>query len=427
MIKLINHLTTQFVLCLLLSCITSNLWSFDNAHFYRAPYFFSEPRLECPGLLTVQAKLAHGTSDTSYGTDHHTTPLLDLYGPYAMPALARGLPNLDPTNPYDLALIALEQLPSQPPFGTLSFDGSFSITEGTILLTQNFNCGFFAQAHLPIRKLSITGIRTTDLTPEQGILNASTPEWQTFLLLFPEIMQRYEIDLGAIERKGVGDLTILGGWTINYDQTEWLDFIDATIQLGFLFPTGKKSDPNKLFDLPLGYNGHHALAGNFAGAVGLFEWLTVGVGAHLLVFGRKTQLMRIRTSSDQSGLIKLAKIPIDLKPGSIIQTGIFFKADHACRGVSALVGYSYNRQGVSSAKPAQNSCCYHMNTINSDPQFRGWDQHTLHVALELDLTKECSRAGVRFGLFYNHLMRGTKVFKTNIIGGDVGIDATLTF
>lgn len=416
------------VLCIIFFIVNDTL-TFDNAHFYRPPYFFSEPRLECPQLATIEATLAGGRTSSSRNSDGNKVSLLDLYGSYNIHALAKGVPDLDPTNVQDLALIALSLLePTNDTFGRLSYHGYFNIIEGNIIYTQNFNCGFFAQTLLPLRKLKITDISYCDLTPEEGCPSTATPEWQTVVSMFDAIMKRHNLDLGNVDKSGFGDLTIFGGWTLNYDQTEWLDFVDTTLKLGVLFPTGKKSNSDKVFDIPLGYDGHVGFAGSFACALGCYEWLTLGGYADFLTFCSRTKKMRVKTSIDQSGLIKLAKTSPNIKPGELVNIGVFAKADHVCRGISALVGYTYTRRGNSVATGGLCSCESSSAVINSDESLHGWRQHTLHCALELDLNRqEDSRSCTRVGLFWNHLFKGTRVFGTNIIGGSVSIDVTLSF
>lgn len=414
-----------YAIIMTIPCILSGM---DNAHFYRASYFFGETRLDCPWLFSGDATIAGGATSTSRTNNGTSVPLLDIYGIHDMRTLAQGIPSLDPTNPLDLALILLADLPECSSFGQLSFQGDFEITEANLSITQNFKRGFFAQIHLPIRKIGIHGIKYTDLSPDDSACqNKNRPEWQVFLNAFSDILQRYQIDTSSIHKSGIGDLSLLGGWTINYNETEWLDYIDGTIRAGILLPTGKKRNENHMCDLPLGYNGHFAGSLSLAGAAGLYEWLTLGAYIDMLFFRSDTKTMHIKTSYAQSGLIKLAQAKVNVQAGTLFTTGAYVKADHFCRGLSLLFGYSYSQKDADIVTLDPFYTCFNAEIINSDESLHGWNNHTLHFMLEMDFTQYCSRWGSRLGLFYNRTIAGKRIFNTQNIGASCGLELAFDY
>ena len=72
--------------------------------------------------------------------------------------------------------------------------------------------------------------------------------------------------------KSVGNLVITAGWTINYEETEELDFIDGTVEVGVITPTPK---------FPLNVTG---IPFRGVAAIGLFDWISVGSSLDLVVF-----------------------------------------------------------------------------------------------------------------------------------------------
>lgn len=418
----------QYIFLIILSTASSILYSMDNAHFYRATYFFGETRLDCPWLFSFDATIAGGSTSSARNGNGTKVPLLDIYGTQNMHALAKGVANLDPANPLDLTLILLADLPSQEQFGQLSFDGNFEITEGNLLITQNFKHGLFLQMHLPIRKLSIKSIRYSDLSPDDSQCpNKNTPEWQAFLNMFDAILQRYQLSISDINKSGVGDFTLLGGWTLNYNETEWLDYVDGTIKLGILFPTGEKKNEKNVFDLPLGYNGHSAIALSLAGAAGLYEWLTLGLYMDALFFRSDRKELHVKTAYEQSGFIKLAQANASVKPGTLWNTGAYLKADHFCRGLSLLFGYTYSQKNNDLITLLPPCDCFSPGIVNSDESLLGWNRHTLHLMLEIDFTKHFSRWGSRLGLFYNRSIRGKRIFNTPVAGASFGIELAFDY
>lgn len=265
---------------ILISCValaSTVTHALDNAHFYRAAYQGPEPRLEHPWLGSLEITFGGGTTSRGLNGMGQSVPLLDIYGLYNMQILGQGVPNKDITNPLDLILILLEELPQRGTFGKFSYSGNFSMAEGMFFVTQNLDRGFFLQLHIPVRRLSINSIGFVDLSPNDDLCpNVNTPQWQAFLANFDAILTRYNLDTGPSSESGVGDISMLVGWTINYENTTWFDYLDATLKTGVLLPTGKKKNEDKVFDISLGYNGLAALPLSCTGSAGMYEWITVG-------------------------------------------------------------------------------------------------------------------------------------------------------
>ncbi len=404
-------------------------FAFDNAHFYRATYLGPEPRLEYPWLATYEVSLGGGWTSCSLDCSSCGTrvPLLDLYGTYNMQFLGKGVPNKDMSNLQDLTLLLLESLPSRSTFGQMSVSGFFSMTEATLMLAQNLNYGFFLQFYAPLRSLSVKNIRFIDLSPNDNIFpNINTPQWQTFLNQFDAIMARYNISTGPTKSTGIGDISLLVGWTINYEGTCWFDYIDATLKTGVLLPTGKVKNPNQAFSISLGYDGFLGLPISAAASVGLYEWLTMGGYFEGIFFGSRLDCARFKTAFEQSGLIELASGTANLKGGTVWLTGGYLKADHFCHGLSLLIGYSYAQRNRSFANPSD-TVCFNPLIVNSDAALAGWNRSTLNLLAEFDLTQECSNWGVRLGLFYNQALGGRRVFKTSFGGAYSGLDIAFQY
>jgi hypothetical protein len=403
--------------------VSSAIAAIDNPHFYRATNaIFNEPRIENDHLTSFDATLAGGSTTKSRNSCHDIVPLFDLYGTTNIRTLALNIPNQDPTNPYQHILDNLATITADNPFGTLSIDGTFKIIESNLSYTHNLPKGFLLYFHLPVRNLQIQHPTFTDFSPNApAIPNKNNPEWQQFLHNFTPIMNHYGINTCPTSQTGIGDFTTLIGITHNYQDTKVLDFIDGTIALGVLAPTGKKKNENKLFSLPLGYNGHWGFPVNGMISIGTYEWITLGAYAHGLFFLKNNRSMRLKTAEQQSGIIKLAIDNTTVTKGAIWNTGIVFKADHFIYGLSFMAAYSYAGEQKNHLTPC-NPDLFNTTIVNSDPMLKGWNMHTVHLVAEYDFAKQNSKMGPRLGAFYNCQVRGTRVFKTNVAGGSFGLD-----
>lgn len=398
------------------------LYAWDNLHFYRASFFFGEPRFERKGLSTMNARAGAGSTSISRNSCSNKACLLDIFGPQVMFKLGESVPCKDLTNPQDLTLQLLEEEPARDGFGLFSFGGKFKTVELDLQFYQNIAKGFFLELYIPIRKLQIKDISCRDLSSDCAPCpNNGSPIWQTFLNQFDAILNKYCLCLEGVDHTGIGDTSFILGWSINYEETEHLDFIDAMIQAGVLFPTGRKSNPNIIFDLPQGYNGHYGFPVNMSIAFGMYEWLTFGGHVMAMPFKNTHREIRMKTSTPQNGFIKLAKGCARIDRGSIWQIGTYVKADHIIRNFSLLTGYSYSTELSSSIWP-ENSAIFNPDIVNSDEMLRGWKMHTIHLIAEWDFLKEKCFWGPRLGVFGNIIVGGQRIFNTDMGGGMLGID-----
>jgi len=370
--------------------------SYDNAHFYRAPLFYGEPRFDKDFLASFDFKIFGGTTSKAIAGCCNDICLLDIYGYHNMQYLGKNVPGKDLSKPSDLILHQLEQIPSRGNFGILSFAGRFRTFETLFNYQQNFTRGFFASVFVPLRSLEISCIRSKDIScnideicslvpcPES---EAANTYWQAFLNLFPDIMKRYGLVVGDFKERGLGDVSLALGYTINYEDADFLDFIDATIRFGVTLPTSKQRCEDHVFSLPLGYNGHTGIFGVFDVAFGLYDWATLGMHFDATWFNKRCKNLRVKTACEQSGLIKLAKENAQVRRGTMFNGGMHFKADHFIGGFSLIVGYSYSTKQKDELDCFR-SPCIDCNIANSDCALQKWTMHTMHLFAEYDFTKD---------------------------------------
>ena len=392
----------------------------DNAHFYRANYMWQEPRLPNEWLASVDISIAGGSTHTGRNTLQQKTNILGIYGPQSLSTLGLNVPNLDPTHPLDALLIALAALPTNGNFGKVALTGTFSIAESTLNVYQNLINGFFLQAYLPVRYLKIANIQYTDLSPDSGTPNSTTPEWQDFLLNMNAIFNRYGLEpLTTSGRSaGAGDFSILGGWAGNYLGTCHLDFIDVSAKFGGLFPTGRTRSLDNPFELPLGYNGHYGVPLKFDASIGLYEWITTGIHIGALFLFESKQTLRMKTAAEQNGFIDLLVGKASIDPGTLWDFAAYATADHFFKGLSLSVGYSFNKKDHDCITP-EDLTLFPSNVVNQDPLYKGWDMH--------DFAKEYCDIGPRIGFFYNYVVQGRRIFNTGMIQSYAGIDIAYVY
>jgi hypothetical protein len=414
--------TRYAVILLLIVTSITQLQAWDNLHFYRPPFvLYAEPRFERPGLTTVNVRIGAGGTSTSRNGCSRKSCLLDIYGPQNMFKLGENVPGKDLTNPRDLTLQMLEVEPARDGFGLFSFGGKFSIIEAGIQIQQNISDGFFLEFYMPVRKIKLSNLSCNDLSPCAACPGDDDPIWQSFLNQYGAILSDNCISLCDQSETGVGDTSVILGWTTNYEESEHLDFVDFTMQAGVLFPTAKRTNINRAFAIPLGYNGHYGFPVNMALAFGMYEWLTIGGHAMALPFKKRCQELRMKTSTPQNGWIKLAQGSANVDRGTLWHIGMYTKADHIIRGLSLLLGYSFAAEREWRICPS-NCAVFDIGVANSDEALRGWKMHTIHLIAEWDFLKERCLVGPRVGIFGNFVIGGKRIFNTQMGGGMIGLD-----
>ncbi len=124
---------------LLIIIVSFSSWASaaDNAHFYRANFFWGEPRFEREWLSTLDVFVGHGSQSMGRNCNGQRTCLLNIYGPQNLARIGAGI-ELD-ASPEDTILQNALNLPGRGSFGLVQFGGKFTITEGVIEFKQNLN------------------------------------------------------------------------------------------------------------------------------------------------------------------------------------------------------------------------------------------------------------------------------------------------
>lgn len=389
----------------------ASLRPFDTVHFYRAPLLLREPWLERPWISGFFISGAHGDTKKSKNNCGTTVPLFDIYGTSDIQAAAQGIPASENNILFDLA-----SLPTNNNFAHLSIAGKFHATEVVFEWYQNFVHGLFFHAHLPIRRLKIDTATFIDLSPTTGSGPLqSNATWQTFLANKDQILGQFGLFRHGYTKQGVGDLGIALGWTINCEQTKRLDFIDATLQIGVTAPTSKHATVHHLLNIPLGYNGHTSFFIQADAATGIYDWLTFGITATGMVFTNHTEIQRVKTNSQQQGIILFNQQPVHVHKGPIAIAGALLKGDHFLRGLSFNLAYQFNYQGKDTWKLCSTGQCYPFD----DQRLSSWNMHTINLGLDYDFANRNHPCAPRIGFIYNTPITGDRIFLTPLIGGEL--------
>lgn len=372
------------------------IYSFDRSFFYRASSFWDEPRFDRNWLTTINTQIAGGTTSCSRNGCSDKVPLFGLYGPESL-------------------LIGQD-------YRKIMFTGYFDIFEVNLNIYQNFTNGLFLHVHVPAVSAQIFPDSCKEYNRDCSLFSRFK---QRDLIMLKDSLKGCDLSLRSIRNRGFSDTSVFLGWTINYEDTNYLDYIDGAFQLGALFPTGKKKNPHLVFDIPFGYGGHYGITWLIDIAIGGYDWLTFGIHNDGVGFFDTTQCISIRTQESKTGIIRLEKAITKIKSGPVYRTGAYIKADHVCWGLSILTGFSFEQKDKSKIICLNSELS--KNIANNDEILKKWNRWNLNILAEYDFAKYNRLFNPFVSILYNYTITGKRIFTTNMIGGYFGFNIDWCF
>jgi hypothetical protein len=344
--------------------------SADNIFFYRASYFPGTTRFHSSLLSTVEIMAGGGSTTHARNDDGKKITLRTHHGDHDCESI------------FSIA------------------EAFFGFTQNIIQyngdmfgLMQDSPRGIFLYVLLPLRSLKLHSIYHVNSASSQDSIPLTC-------------------------QQGMGDASFYIGWTINYEETQELDFIDATVKVGVLAPTAL----SQACQFSLGNDGHIGIPITFDGALGMYDWLTIGCHASAVPFLDKKRNLYTCDSSDN---IVLNQAQVHRGPQWL--AAVYLEADHFFRGFSLILGYSYAKKEDDCArfcgKQRPLSCAAPTGTCFVTT----WSMHTINLSLDYDFARPFATTGLRLGAFCNVNVGGKNILTTPVGGGTLGIDASWSF
>ncbi len=440
----------KLILVLGLLAVSIGIKATDNAHWYKSANLHRNPstcwfddkhyyEIE-DWFLKIDDNIMYGDTSKGWDKNGNSKNILNDTGAYNMLWSGENV-RLDPAK---VAIIGhpqyiVNQLTKEaatntdPNFATLQFAGKFEILEANYQIRKNLKYGFFLEGRVPMREIKIKNISYTDLSAETGPHSKQTVEWINFVNNFDAILNEfgyrpYNTDYS---KSGLGDVSLLLGWEDIY---EWKDddggdpmTLWLTARLGFLIPTGERIKTDYVFSMPTGYNEHAGLTGSLELDFGVLPWLSLDIyGGFTWFFDDNDREVRMKTAIKQQGHIFFEKGIAKEDKGSLWYLGGNVKFDHFWEGLSAIVGYSYNRQENTTLTPRDTATfAKDDNNVNTNSTLDGWYTHVLHFMLDYDISLHMSKTtkwAPSVNVFYNYPVDGKNSYKTDPIGAGIAFD-----
>lgn len=430
----------KLMLALGLIAISIGLRATDNAHYYKSANLHRHPSaawFDDLHYYEIEDWFQKMDSNTFYGDSHsawdkngNSTNILNDTGAYD---LQEAFQNVDLSNVKNPELGIVQNvkglIANDANDFKLRFDGKFETWETNYQIRKNIKWGLFLEGSVPIRSLKVKDITYTDLTT--GLNAGNQAEWAQFINNFDNVLNEfgYKPHNTTFSKTGLGDISVSVGWEDVFEKRDKNGNDKLTIWLaaraGILCPTGEREKTDYVFSMPTGYNEHWGLTSSLELDMGVLPWLSVDFfGGFTWFFDGNRRETRMKTSASQVGHMIMEKGIAKEDMGTLWYLGSDVKFDHFWRGLSAIVGYSYNRQEDTELTP-DDTARFTKSVVNSYTRLQSWYTHVLHFMLDYDISLHMdkdSKWAPRVNVFFNLPVDGRNAYKTETFGAGFGID-----
>ena len=202
---------------------------------------------------------------------------------------------------------------------------------------------------------------------------------------------------------------------VNYGSDEWQFFLCmpyATLDINA--PTGKKACPNKIFDLPLGNNGHTGYGGSVGITFDFITTLELGIEGSAMKYNKRTyNNYPVPTDVKQSGIFpRLATVAID--PGLTWNFTLSINAYHFLDKLSGYVQYVFN------GKEEDKFCIIGDQLLASNVAFERlsedskWESNMVNVGFTYDISPN-----IALGFLWQSPASRRNAYRSTTVGGSI--------
>lgn len=229
------------------------------------------------------------------------------------------------------------------------------------------------------------------------------------------------LELGDWNRSGLGDLTVFAEWFHDFQQYKpLLKNVRLNWRVGLLFPTGKRTDEDKIMAIPFGYDGAFGIPFGVGLDINLAHYLNVGLDVQLTHIFGNTRSRRIRTAFTQTELLLLEKVQAYKEFGLTQKFNLY--AETTFRGFSGLLAYQYMKHGDDTLRPTVD--CYNFQVINSAEHLQEWTIHQMITNFNYDFgyLYEDARVRPQVALFARLPFNGKRAITVSTVGAMISFD-----
>lgn len=300
--------------------------------------------------------------------------------------------------------------------GQFTVTGDFRITHSFLwgaryIFENNFWVGAFLPAYKARLKDVVWTNLTQNITPEDALVRTNITD--SFHENVAALGQG--LNLKDWEKVGLGDLSVIGGWSGKFVQYKpWLKRVDTTIKAGFTFPTGEKKDEDKILSVAFGNDGTVGVVVGAGLDLNLKHWCDAGVEVEFMHIFNNTRERRIKTHLQQTELLLLKKTAVNVDHGFMQKFNLYIEPQ-IFKGFSVRLAYQHIKQGGSTLYVVSND--YSSTTANTAESIKEWTTHNVILQAKYDMaTAENNKYRPQLNVYFNRPFNGRRSVQTGSFG-----------
>jgi hypothetical protein len=298
------------------------------------------------------------------------------------------------------------------PFGEVKYEFNFSTK-----FRWQFAQDFYLMLSLPFYGMELKDVVWNDLTDGNEPEDDRIRECLTSKIL-KVTKEIGDLDIGPWKRRGLGDMALLIRWIRHFPQNKpMLRNVRVDWHTGFLLPTGKAEDPDKIFAFSFGIDKSVAIPFGLGIELNLGDYFFWGVDVSLFHQFGNTRTRRIKTDIDQTNLLLMQKARVYKNFGLSQQFSLYFGVQDLPRGLEMHVGYKYFKKGSDSLSVSGVTCSDIIANTALDLQSSTIHEMIVHATYDFGaLMSDDHRARPFLGVFSRIPFNGTRSVAATTVG-----------
>ena len=258
-----------------------------------------------------------------------------------------------------------------------------------------------------------------------------TPEQINQQLNYLERAGKFDLRNGW-QQSGIGDMAALVWWARGFPQAKpWLKLVNVSVRGGLTFPTGKDTNIEHIFGLPLGNNAGVGFLFGGTLELGLFHHLKFGLDAEFLQLLGSQKVRRYKHQIYETDLIftePFGSLYLDsverypeskafIDPGFLQHYTIYASGYDLC-GATVTLAYQHKRQHENAL--TLDTARVNPEIIDIAESLQDWTMH--NIVCMVDYIANFKHISPTFTAFVKYGFNGKRVISCNTAGVQVSLD-----
>lgn len=394
----------------LLLALSQSAFCAMRATFFKPSYWQERPRFDRKNLTTVETTYTYGKAQQSFNSDRSKVPLFSYRGPEPL------LPSF-----LDHAVPASKNKPIA--YGALNGKYKSQSAYGTVI--QNIQDSFFFEATSSISYDSISNITLTPTDSDGWPILHPSKEIEDYIeKLSPKMFGSAK---NSQNRTYVGPSYFMFGYTKSFNEFEYVDMIDLSIQTGCIVPVIIVDWPQSdfyLFPRQDIYNLGIPLQLNLL--CGLYDWLNFGATASVIGYLQNDLLIPSNRYPYPNKLLIPECGLSTIKTEPLIALSAYVEGEYLVPHWTWFVGFSYTKQ-YKTVFCSQDEEKFPSKLMNKYPIQYPWQQFTVTFSSEIDFSCEEKKIMPRCKIVYVKRIASKNCFDSALFAGQFGFEVLYDF